>query len=1171
MKRNGTSNIEHPTPNIQGTHNPRPLDVRCWMFDVGCLLLAAGIVLLQGSLSSLAQQLPPAEPPERMQSLRGNFIGQTDRPLRYFPDGTDFVITNGVEFFNRPLYGGNVAFRVDAGDKPEFSLYVPGRGGNLRFAIKTNKGIKWLNDVETIIARYRPGSMIYEIRDPVLGRGRIQLHASLLPQGGGLITRAQLLAGDSPVELLWAFGGADGMRGRRSGDIGCETLPVSQFFQLRPEQCAGDKVTPVGNGFTLVGPRASIAGVASAGAEHWTADADQWRDAARLFSSVDGVIKHPLVAGVARIEGEKPVFLALQVRNTNAPSLDAQSLASFFAAAETQRSAIAGRVTVETPDPFVNAAAAALCIAGDAVWDERQSSFMHGAVAWRTRLLGWRCGYLGDALGWHDRTRRHLAGHAKEQITDPIPESIPVAEAAANLARNENALHSNGNMTKKHYDMNLVAVDVFFRHLLWTGDLEFAREYWPVLERHMAWERRLFRREYGESKLPLYEGYACFWASDDVAYNGGGAAMSSAYNYYHNKMTARLAHLLGKDPALYEQEAKLIAQAMRQELWLSDLGWFAEYKDWLGLQRVHPTPAVWSIYHVIDSEVPTPLEAWQLTEFINSEIPHIPIGGPNVPAGSFTIPSSTWMPYGWSVNNVVMAEVMHTSLACWQANRVELAFPLFKGALLDSMFLGLCPGNVGMATEFDAYRHESQRDFSDGVGATSRALLEGLFGLKPDVLAGELTIRPGFPADWDHASIRHPDLDFSFKRDGASDTFILDSRFSKPMALRMQVAAARDKVAGVLVNGKPAEWRVLADSVGSPRIEIKAAAASRHEVIVHWDETSRMPATGIAHADQSGRLEARFGSARVVEISDPQRAMKNLKRQEQGFVASSTALVGRQTAFTKLEQGDLTWWEPVSFAGRATLPAMEAMDWSRPIAGQFEEVELSGQFNDQVTQIFRNEYLSPRSPFCSLAVPKQGIGSWCLPNTQFDVDDAGLRSLARSGGNKVILPNGIPLRTPGEAEAKNILFVSQWDNYPREASVKLSGKASHAYLLMAGSSNPMQTRIDNGEVVVTYADGTTDRLPLHNPTTWWPIDQDYFIDDYAFARPEPLPVRVDLKTGRVRVLKMDEFKGRGGKIPGGAATVLDLPLAADKELQSLTVRALANEVVIGLMSVTLQR
>lgn len=65
-----------------------------------------------------------------------NFADRIERPLRYRPEGTDFVIENGTEFFNRPLYGNHTAFRVDAGDKPEFSLYLPGRDGNLRLAVR---------------------------------------------------------------------------------------------------------------------------------------------------------------------------------------------------------------------------------------------------------------------------------------------------------------------------------------------------------------------------------------------------------------------------------------------------------------------------------------------------------------------------------------------------------------------------------------------------------------------------------------------------------------------------------------------------------------------------------------------------------------------------------------------------------------------------------------------------------------------------------------------------------------------------------------------------------------------------------------------------------------------------------------------------------------------------
>jgi len=123
---------------------------------------------------------------------------------------------------------------------------------------------------------------------------------------------------------------------------------------------------------------------------------------------------------------------------------------------------------------------------------------------------------------------------------------------------------------------------------------------------------------------------------------------------------------------------------------------------------------------------------------------------------------------------------------------------------------------------------------------------------------------------------------------------------------------------------------------------------------------------------------------------------------------------------------------------------------------------------------------------------------------------------------------------------------------------------------MAGSSNAMQSRIDNGEVVVTYADGSRSRLALHNPDSWWPIEQDYFIDDYQFPYCGSLPVRVDLKTARVRVLDPATLpQDLRAKIDGGSATVLEMPLERGKDLKSLELRTLANDVVIGLMGVTL--
>jgi hypothetical protein len=1107
----------------------------------------------------LALNVPPAvfaqanraaapDRPELIYRPKGNFSNNVARPLRYWPVGGDFVITNGAEFFNRPLYSMNSAFRIDGGDKPEFSLYLPGRGGNLRFGIKTSDGTKWLNDAAQIVTRYRPGSLLYAIHDPLLGDGELDLTVLPLSETKGFITRAELhgqvLQREAPaVELIWAYGGANGVRGSRDGDIGTERQPVSEFFQLQPTQCRSNVFSIAANTFTLHENKTVIAGVTPPGAKLSVGDATKWNSAETLLASAAESATLPVVVGQVALQSGTPVYLALQqltsggvaelpvYRDVNQTATGEQPTANksvalytdsdlpkVFTDAEEHRRAVAERVVVETPDDFINAAASALCVAADAVWDDKQQSFMHGAVAWRVRLLGWRGSYTGDELGWHERTAAHFAGFAKNQNTNPIPAEIPAADEQFNLARSEAAIHSNGDMSKNHYDMNLVAVDAFFRHVLWTGDTNYAREMWPVIVRHLAWERRLFRREFGPDKLPLYEAYAAIWASDDLNYNGGGTAHASAYNYFANIMAARVAKILGEDPTIYQNEADLILRGMNKYLWLADEGNFGESKDLLGLQLVHPNSGLWTFYHTIDSEVPTPAQSWQMANWIDQNIAHIPIRGANVPDENlFVLPETSWLPYQWSLNNVVMAENAHTALGFWQANRPETAFQLFKGEILDSMFLGLCPGNFGCMTSHDMARGEAQRDFADACGVNSRAFVEGLFGVRPDALAGELKIIPGFPAKWDHAGIQHPDFNFQFRRDGLTETFLAEPKFPKPMKLNLQIAALRTN-ADVSVNGQPAKWNWVEDLFGVQRIQIQSPAAEKFEVVVNWKSGTGVP---------------------PVKVPETLALSRSPDRQD----------------------------------------ARPTFDWNQKVSAdtKFETINLSQFFNDKVTQIFRNEYRSPRSPFASLATPDHGIGGWCEPTASADVDDSGLRSLAAQNGGKIILPDGISFATPGESGAKNIIFTSQWDNYPREVSVPLSGKSSHAFLLMAGSTAAMQSRFDNGEVIATYADGSTDKLTLRNPETWWPIDQDYFFDDFAFRQnltgetPVPLPPRVDLATGKIRLLDLQTFKGRGGKIRGGAATVLDLPLDATKELKSLTVRALANEVVIGLMGVTLAR
>jgi hypothetical protein len=127
---------------------------------------------------------------------------------------------------------------------------------------------------------------------------------------------------------------------------------------------------------------------------------------------------------------------------------------------------------------------------------------------------------------------------------------------------------------------------------------------------------------------------------------------------------------------------------------------------------------------------------------------------------------------------------------------------------------------------------------------------------------------------------------------------------------------------------------------------------------------------------------------------------------------------------------------------------------------------------------------------------------------------------------------------------------------------------------MAGSTNTMQSRITNGQVRINYTDGSYEEMDLINPENWWPIEQDYYSDGYAFTVGPTRPVRISLKTGKEigEGYKYSSIKGfTGFAIDGGAATVLDLPLRPGKNLKNLVLKAIANDVVIGLMSVTLEK
>jgi len=776
----------------------------------------------------------------------------------------------------------------------------------------------------------------------------------------------------------------------------------------------------------------------------------------------------------------------LAVRLDKMETISTERGQSDFQRAREYAASLASRIQFDTPDPYINTLGGALVLAADGDWDGQ--TWLHGCIGWRMPLAGWRAGYLGDVLGWQDRAVSHFDAYAKSQVmaVEPVIPH-PSQDPKMNLARAEKKwgtqMYSNGYICRNperndqmhHYDMNLNYIDELLWHFQYDADTAYMRRMWPVITSHLAWEKR----NYDPDGDHLYDAYCCIWASDALYYSGGAVTHSSAYNYRGNRLAARIAEVIGENPESYAAEADAILQAMNERLWIPQKGVWAEYQDAMGLKRRHDHPAVWSIYTPIDCGACSPQQAFLATRYIDEHIPHIDVED----TGLQTISTSDWLPYSWSINNVAAAEVMHTALADFEAGRSEAAYRLMRANIMDQMYYGQSPANFGQISYYDAARGECYRDFGDCIGISSRTLLQGLFGIVPQALDGVCIIRPGFPVEWERASVKTPYLEYTFRCENGREVYEVTQHFRRPLKIIIRQN---------LSNGK---YR-----------DIEGTNEERQVISVMKNEEIRMKNNKIATA------------LPVSTVANPASA-----------VSEPTSAVENSSSFI---------------------------------------LHASLDFNAEVDDIFKNQYLSPRPQTTTLQMPTQGIGEWCHPQLSAEINDSVFRTLIRDG---IFEMAGVPFRSP--KEGKNIVYTSLWDNYPDSVVIPLKGKAANAYLLMAGSTNHMQSRIDNALIVVAYIDGSTDSLALRNPDNWCPIEQDYYVDGKAFQVSQPRPYRVCLSNGVVsrdlgKALNIQGVYGR--EIPGGAAQMLCMPLNPTKQLKSLTLRTLSNDVVIGLMAVTLR-
>lgn len=981
-----------------------------------------------------------------------SIMAATGRKQQYFPDGRDIVCQDGDKRYNRALYGSYTEYRLETSDRPIFAVYRSKAHKNIRFRLTANGKTTLLEQTTHAEARYNAGKRVYKLTDASWRKGSLTITVLLQPDAESAIWKfePQNMPSDAKVEMVVCDIKRPNFN--RSGDMNSD--PADSF---EPADGEPNKQTIQ----WMLGTETTYAVLDCKGGAYRNANPQA------TYTVLDSDASTYTLSTPTGAEAER-----------------------LYAKAWQHHEWLAGNIVFDTPDPYLNTMGGTLMAAADGAWDGEV--WLHGAIVWRMQLNGWRAGFLGDLLGMPDRAVSHFNAYANSQITDvepiipnptPDPEKLLTREAKTWGTQ----MYSNGYICRypnrkdimHHYDMNLNYIDELLLHLEYDANKDYLRKMWPVIKLHLAWEKRNFDPD----DDGLYDAYCCIWASDALYYNGGAVSHSTAYNYRTLRLAARICEILGEDPTYYKKEADKTLKAMNERLWLKDRGHWAEYQDLMGLKRTHNHAALWSIYTPIDCGMATPEQAIRATQYVDSCIPHIPVVIEGVKTSKkdkplYQISTTDWLPYDWSINNVAAEETMHMALAYFQAGRNEEGFRLIKANIMDQAYLGGSPGNFGQISYYDRARGETYRDFSDNAGISARAFIEGLYGIRPDALNGRCYIRPGFPAEWKHASIQTPYMKYTFRREGNKEIYEIEQNFAQPLQI------------------------VLRQNTGVGYVETVGTTEKKQTITVTRAKQQPLPRPLIT----AERIDGKAWGNNFDDV--------------------------------KTER--------------------------------LETVNMDAKWNSNVGDIFENFYLSPRPKVTTLTIPAHGIGEWCHPEFTANINDVALRRQVKDQVFTTEL--GIPFRTP--AKGRNIAYTSLWDNYPDAVTIPLQGKASHAYLLMAGSTNHMQSRIDNGQIVVTYTDGTTDTLPLYNPHNWCPIEQDYYEDGLQFHAAQPRPYRLDfasLKVSREHMPMGERYGYQQRDFKAGAAVMLDMPLNAQKQLRDITVRTLSNDVVIGIMGVTLQR
>ena len=1115
------------------------------------------VTMLCGWLGVAPATSVPGEEPWREpgQAVSSAYLKQGR--LRYTAEGREIVGRNRTCFNNRPLYCNPGTEGVAlAGDRPMVRLLAKSLvcGGFYAAIVRGGQG-KWFHEYAEVESRYRCGRMTWHIADTGLPNVRVTIETAPLKDVAGFalkLNASGLQAGD---RLVWAFGGAMNEENSRWcwDPIMCGNPNINKRGPPKPELkwsmvadwCRGNRIRIDDQVFRLSATadaaRATIGKSDRAGRLH-AADASAFASPAVLAAAAAD--KLPMVCGVMDLKsGRDEIFWALEA----APIQAGTETLQVIAPAKAFRDAVAylesiERVRVDTPDPRLDAAVAAVCHPIDAACDRNPFIFRHGCMAYSIQFLGWRVICGSTACGWHERVKGNAAYYVAHQVKEDHVRLQPQPDVTKRRCHEgpQSRFYGRGRIANSPslYDTQSQFFDQTIRDWRTTADPQLEKILRPALELQLEWARECFDPD----DDGLYESYINTLPTDSVWYNGGGSVEESAYAYYGHLAARDMARRAGATAAAarHHAQAEKIRRAVGNVLWLNDRGHFGSYVEQGGHHRVHGDAWLYSEFLPIDAGMAAPeqaLEALYYTEWALERI--------RLPFGGQLCQLSNWVPSKWSVHDMFGGDMWHLALAYFQTGLADEGWKVLRGAMLETAYAGAVPGgfsHVGAGT-----------DFSDCKDMFARAVVEGLFGYDPDYPNGVVHLHPAFPSAWPKASIRTPDYTFSFQE---GDVVRCRLTLARAAEVDFRLPVRAECIRRVTLDGREVPWKAEG-GFGCTWVRLRTPRTSTAAVAI--ETVGRVPQAAAVAIDGKLGDEIRLAAPRgqIGRWQDFHQAIENARAAGSALRGRLAPKPGHHLVLADVKVGELPQRQLFKLrisdrAGEAVLAAKTPREASPGATWQC--LDLAPCFNGDVRGIFKQSYLSPRPKTCSVRLGTDGYSAWTFPHwgNQPPAIDLGNLATLTDGTGRLMTPQRVPFRR--FAERKNIAFTSLWDNWPRSVRVPVGQQAETVWLLVCGSTNPMQTRIANAEVRFKYADGRIEKLALVPPLNFWSLcpfgGTDYDYRDDAFCLPKEPPPTVQLGANC-------------------RAMVLSWKLRPGVTLEDVTLETLSQDVVIGLMGVSL--